>query len=67
MLVVSRKREQEVVICIGNGVVVKVLEINGDRVKIGVTAPPAISVLRGELLDHKKKKRKKNGLERPAT
>ena len=66
MLVVSRKREQEVVICIGNGVVVKVLEINGDRVKIGVTAPPAISVLRGELLDPKKKKRKKNGLERPA-
>ena len=64
MLVVSRKKEQEVLI--GDEIVVKILEISGDRVKIGVTAPLAVSVLRGELL-HKKKKQRKNGMERPTT
>lgn len=64
VLVVSRKKEQEVLI--GDGIVVKILAISGDRVKIGVTAPLAVSVLRGELLS-KKKKQRKNGMERPTT
>ena len=67
MLVVSRKKEQEIVIGIGNGIVVKILKINGDRVQLGVTAPTTVSVLRGELLDPKKQKQRKNGLERSAT
>lgn len=66
MLVVSRKKEQEVVI--GDGIVVKILEINKERVKIGVTAPTTVTVLRGELLrPNRKKKKHKNGLERPPT
>jgi carbon storage regulator len=63
VLVVSRKRQQEVVV--GNGIVVKVLEICGDRVKIGLTAPEAVSIVRGELVAANKKKNIKNGLERP--
>jgi carbon storage regulator len=61
MLVLSRKKEQEVVI--GNGIVVKVLGITGDRVKIGLTAPKATSIVRGELLV-KNEDKKKDGLER---
>jgi carbon storage regulator len=57
MLVLSRKKEQEVVI--GNGIVVKVLGITGDRVKIGLTAPQTLSIVRGELVDGSKKKDKK--------
>ena len=64
MLVVSRKKEEEVLI--GDGIVVKILAISGDRVKLGVTAPVAVSALRGELLP-KKKKQRKNGMERPTT
>ncbi len=63
MLVISRKKEEEVVI--GDNVVLKILDICGDRVKIGVTAPLAVTVIRGELRTLKKKKRK-NGLERPS-
>jgi carbon storage regulator len=63
VLVISRKKEEEVVI--GDNVVLKILDICGDRVKIGVTAPLAVTVIRGELRTLKKKKRK-NGLERPS-
>jgi carbon storage regulator len=57
MLVLSRKKEQEVVI--GDGIVVKVLSITGDRVKIGLTAPQTTSIVRGELVDGSKQKDKK--------
>jgi carbon storage regulator len=56
MLVLSRKKEQEVVI--GDGIVVKVLGITGDRVKIGLTAPQTTTIVRGELIDGSKKKDK---------
>jgi len=65
VLVLSRKTEQEVVI--GDGIVVKVLGITGDRVKIGLTAPQALSIVRGELLAKEKDKEKTNGLERQST
>jgi carbon storage regulator len=49
MLVLSRKQGES--ICIGQNVAVTVLGIDGGRVKIGVTAPPEIAILRGELRD----------------
>ncbi len=49
MLILAR-REGEA-ICIGGEVVVTVLEVDGDRVKLGVTAPRHISVLRQELCE----------------
>jgi len=55
----------EEAIMIGNGVTVRILEIKGDRVKLGLTAPAAVSIMRGELLTANTKKKSKNGLERP--
>lgn len=48
MLILTRKAEQSIVI--DGQVVVRVLAVEGDRVKIGVDAPRSISVLRHELL-----------------
>lgn len=47
MLVLSRKIGE--VIRIGEGIEVKVLEIKGERVKIGIEAPKELRVIRGEL------------------
>lgn len=49
MLILTRKVEQGIVI--NKDVVVRVLSIDGERVKIGVDAPRSISVLREELLE----------------
>jgi len=65
VLVLSRKLEEAIMI--GNGVTVRILEIKGDRVKLGLTAPAAVSIMRGELLTANTKKKSKNGLERPTT
>lgn len=49
MLVLSRKVDQTIVIQ-GN-ITIKILEINGDRVKIGINAPRDVVVLRQELTE----------------
>lgn len=49
MLILAR-REGEA-IRIGSEIVVTVLEVDGERVKLGVTAPRHISVLRQELYE----------------
>ncbi len=49
MLILTRKAEQGIVI---NGdTVVRVLSIDGDRVKLGIDAPRSVHVLREELLE----------------
>lgn len=63
MLVLSRKRNEDILIGTGeNTIVVRVLEISPERVKLGVVAPTAINVCRKELVS--KLKSKKNGVER---
>lgn len=47
MLVLSRKHDEEILI--GNNIRVKVLEISGNRVRLGVMAPGEIPVLRDEV------------------
>lgn len=49
MLILTRKVEQGIVI--NSDVIVRVLSIDGERVKIGIDAPRSISVLREELLE----------------
>ena len=49
MLVLSRKSTES--IHIGDSVVVTVLEIRGNKVRIGIDAPKEIHVLRSELQD----------------
>ncbi len=49
MLILTRKAEQGIVI--DAVTTVRILSIDGDRVKIGIDAPTSITVLREELLD----------------
>jgi carbon storage regulator len=49
MLVLTRKIDQGIVIS-GN-IVIRVLGVERDRVKIGISAPLSITVLREELLE----------------
>jgi len=49
MLVLSRKSSEE--IAIGPEVTVKILEIRGDRVRLGITAPKELVIRRGEIAD----------------
>lgn len=47
MLVLSRKYNEEIVI--GSNIRVKILEINGNRVRLGISAPNHVPVLREEI------------------
>lgn len=47
MLVLTRKAGE--VICIGGNIEVAVLEIRGERVRVGLTAPPDVRIRRHEL------------------
>jgi len=49
MLVLSRKKDE--VIVIGDGIEVTVVDIRGDQVKIGVTAPRSVSIHRKEIYE----------------
>ena len=49
MLVLTRKVDQEIVI--GGNIYVRILGVERDRVKIGISAPEEIIVLRKELVD----------------
>ena len=47
MLALSRKKNETIVI--NNDIEITVLEIKGDQVKIGITAPKAVPVYRNEV------------------
>ncbi len=49
MLVVTRKTEESVIIA--DNIEIVVLEVNKDRVKLGITAPKDIKIIRNELRD----------------
>jgi carbon storage regulator len=48
MLVLTRRIGERIVI--DTSIVVEVLEIQGNRVRIGIQAPPGMTILREELL-----------------
>jgi carbon storage regulator CsrA len=48
MLVLSRRSDEKIVFP-GLGITVKILQIKGHQVKIGIDAPPAVVILRQEL------------------
>lgn len=48
MLVLTRKRDERIVLP-ELGIVIQVLEIYGNRVRLGVTAPPEVAVHRQEV------------------
>jgi carbon storage regulator len=47
MLVLSRKRDESIVI--GDNVTVTVLEVKGNRIRLAITAPREVPIRRGEL------------------
>lgn len=47
MLVLSRKRDEEIVI--GGDIRITVVEVSGNRVKLGISAPTEVPVHRAEL------------------
>lgn len=47
MLVLSRRPQQSLLI--GHDVVITVLEVNGDTVRIGISAPPEVQIHREEV------------------
>lgn len=49
MLVISRQPGDSLLI--GDNIKITVLEVSGDRVKIGIDAPRSVTVLRSEVLD----------------
>jgi len=49
MLVLTRKRGQSIVL--GDDVEVTILEVNGESVKVGITAPIHVKVYRRELYE----------------
>ncbi len=48
MLVLTRKRGQQIVI--GDDITVTVLQSTNGRVRLGISAPPEVAILREELL-----------------
>jgi len=49
MLVLSRQRNEDVII--GDDIVIKVVEIRGDKVRLGVDAPKEVTVHRREIYE----------------
>lgn len=47
LLILSRKKEEAVLI--GKDIKIKIIDIEGDRVKIGIDAPKNLKILREEL------------------
>ncbi len=61
MLVLSRKKDESIVI--GDNIEIVVVDVRGDKVRLGITAPKEISVHRREIYDaiqrEKKEKERK--------
>jgi carbon storage regulator len=53
MLVLSRKLSQEILI--GSDITITVVRIEGNHVRLGIEAPPGVSVLRDELITRQKR------------
>lgn len=59
MLVLSRTRDESIVI--GDDVMITVVEIRGDKVKLGISAPLSVSVHRLEVYEAIQREKKAEG------
>lgn len=53
MLVLSRYKDQKILI--GNDVVVTIVDVRGDKIRVGIEAPKGVVVNRSELADQIKR------------
>lgn len=58
MLVLSRKMDE--VIMIGDDIAITVVEVRGDKVRLGIDAPKGVPVHRKEVYDTIKKERERH-------
>ncbi|MBA3311731.1 MAG: carbon storage regulator CsrA [Planctomycetota bacterium] len=63
MLVLSRKKDEKIII--GDNITLMVIEIRGDKVRLGIDAPKEVSVHREEV--YNAIKRELNGASGPAS
>ncbi len=49
MLILTRKRGESILI--DGGIEIKITEISGDKIKLGISAPPDVRVYRKELYE----------------
>jgi carbon storage regulator len=63
MLVLSRKKDERIVI--GDNISLCVVEIRGDKVRLGIEAPPEITVHRQEVYDAIQAERAASGADAP--
>lgn len=63
MLVLSRKKDEKIII--GDNITLMVIEIRGDKVRLGIDAPKEVSVHREEV--YNAIKRERNGTSGPAS
>lgn len=61
MLVLARKINQSIMI--GNDIEVTLLEIKGDQIKIGISAPQNVPIYRKEIFDQIQQENKNAGQE----
>ena len=64
MLVLSRKKDEKIVI--GDNISIMVVEIRGDKVRLGIEAPREISVHRREVYEAIKRKESESEAPEPA-
>jgi len=58
MLVLTRRRDE--VIMIGDDIEIMVVDVDHGQVRIGITAPPRLSVYRKEIYDKVKQEKERN-------
>lgn len=58
MLVLTRKRDESIII--QDNIIVTVVEIRGDKVRLGISAPKEISVHRNEVYESIKRQREES-------
>jgi carbon storage regulator len=63
MLVLSRKRDERIVI--GDNIVITVVDVRGDKVRLGIEAPIDVPVHRQEVLDALKRHAEQASQETP--
>ena len=61
MLVLSRQRDESIVI--GDNVVITIVDIRGDKVRLGIEAPGEIPVHRQEVYEAIQRENRKSGLQ----
>ena len=53
MLVLTRKAKET--IHIGNDIVITIIETQGGKTRVGIEAPPNVKIVRGEILERRKR------------